>query len=427
MSPWFFLFVLSIGGGGFFALLVALIRTPGVSALLPEGLFYHWLIGHVDLALIIGLLSFLVFLWHRVFEEHERVHEFALCYGGTFLIFLSALLGLGVPVHNNYVPTISHPVFFAGVLLFGIGYTLTSLRFLPIALRGILSKENVRGVLSVSVILSLVLSASLTISFLRTPPMEEVYLYFERLYWLPGHVHQFINACLLISSWLLLSDLSGRKVTLDLRLLHLLLIPFPLIYLLVQIWGKDPLSLKGLTTLGYAAGIGVPTLIYALLFLVKVAFRGGFYSNALGLSTLLYVVGASMGYLIVGSDLRIPAHYHGVIASILTSLMVLTYRYLMEFGKAGELPKLVKAQPYLYGSGMLLFVLGLFWSGYFGAPRKTPGTGYIESLEVYLFMILMGVGSVLSVVGGIIFVAFVLYSIIIIKGHGYGGNEEAEP
>ena len=105
--------------------------------------------------------------------------------------------------------------------------------------------------------------------------------------------------------------------------------------------------------------------------------------------------------------------------------MVLTYHHLRELGFIKDFPKLVKAQPYLYGIGMILFVIGLFWSGYFGAPRKTPGTGYIESMEVYVFMLLMGLGSVLSVLGGIIFVGFVLYSII--RRHESGGEKEAQP
>ena len=427
MRPWFLLFLFSIGAGGFFALLVALARTPGVSSLLPEGLFYHWLIGHVDLALIIGFLSFLVAQWHRVFGDvdFKRLHLFA--YAGASLIFLSALLGLGTPVHNNYVPTLDHTLFFAGVVLFGVGYLLSALSFLRASLPSLISEDPLKAVLSVSVLLSLIFGLSLLLSFMKTPRVEETYLYFERLYWLPGHVHQFVNATLLIYSWSFLSRVSGRDVPRIVPKLSLLLLPFPVIYLIVQIFTEDTIAeeVKALTTLGYAVGIGVPTLVSAVVFLVRSAFRGGFFSNSLGISVVIYIMGASMGYLIAGSDLRIPAHYHGVIASILISLMVLTYYHLRELGFVDEFPKLVRIQPYLYGVGMILFVMGLFWSGYFGAPRKTPGTGYIESMEVYAFMLLMGLGSILSVVGGIIFVGYVLYSII--KSHEYGSPQKAQP
>ncbi len=427
MRPWFFLFVLSIGAGGFFALLTALARTPGVSSLLPGGLFYHWLIGHVDLALIIGFLSFLIAQWHRILGNAKFKGSYVFAYLGFFLIFLSALLGLGTPVHNNYVPTIDHPLFFAGVSLFGFAYLLSAQNFLKTSLTKLLSRDPLESILSISVILSLIFVLSLFVSFLRTPHLKETYLYFERLYWLPGHVHQFVNASLLLYSWSFLSRISGKEVPGAVSKLSLLLIPFPILYFILQLFVENSISeeVKTITTLGYAVGVGVPTLISAVLFLLKSAFKGDFFSNILGLSVIIYILGALMGYLIAGSDLRIPAHYHGVIASILISLMVLTYHHLRELGFIKDLPKLVKAQPYLYGVGMILFVMGLFWSGYFGAPRKTPGTGYIESMEVYIFMLLMGLGSVLSVLGGIIFVGFVLYSII--KRHEFRREEEAQP
>ena len=423
MRHWFFLFLLSIGSGGFFALLVALSRTPGVSSLFPPQLFYHWLIGHVDLALIIGFLSFLVFLWHRVFEREHRAYELVPAYLGSFLILISALFGLGTPVHNNYVPTIDTPIFFLGVFFFGVGFFLTSFRFLPSALRHLLSGDVLHTSLSISVLLSLLFPTALLISFLKTQRSEEVYLYFERLYWLPGHIHQFINASLLLTSWSLLAKAVGVEPPRWVRGLLLLLLPFPLIYLLLQLTASDSIApeVKRITTLGYALGIGLPTIVYALSLLFRV--KRNFYGAVTLLSILIYLMGAGMGYLIAGSDLRIPAHYHGVIASVLIALMGLTYYYLQELGYARRLPVVVRLQPYLYGVGMILFVSGLFWAGVYGAPRKTFGTGYIESFKVYLFMLVMGLGSVLSVLGGIIFVGFVLYSII--KRNGFRVQEEA--
>ncbi len=414
MHGWFFLFVLSIGAGGFFALLVALARTPGISELLPPQLFYHWLIGHVDLALIIGFLSFLVVLWHKVFGKEERAYEYTLAGGGAVLILLSSLLGLGTAVHNNYVPTVDHPLFFAGVGLFGLGYALTSLRFTAEAFRSLFKGGLARNTFAVSVFLSLLLCGGFLISFLNTPRAGEVYLFFERLYWLPGHIHQFINAVLLVGSWILLLEHMGAKLPSFMRYVNLFFIPFPVLYFVLQIFVENSLSpfVKELTTLGYAVGIGVPTLVYAVLVLRAVVKDTRSFLSPLSLSVVLYLFGAFMGYMIAGSDLRIPAHYHGVIASILISLMLLTYRLMTELGYIKELPRVVKLQPYLYGLGMMLFTSALFWAGVYGAPRKTFGTGYIESLKVYIFMVLMGLGSILSVIGGVIFVLFVLYSII---------------
>ncbi|MDQ7082873.1 MAG: hypothetical protein Q9N34_07960 [Aquificota bacterium] len=208
MRPWFLFFVVAIGVGGFFALMVALGRTPVIHTLLSPGIFYHWLVGHVDSALIIGLLSFLILLWHRVFRQKADRVGFVLCGVGFFLIALTSLLGLGTALYNNYVPTILHPLFFLGLSLFGLGYLTTSLRFLKSSLQNLISDDPIRSVLSVSVVLSVLTVVSVGISLVSTPPGEPA-LYFERLYWIPGHIHQFVNASLIISVWILTARTAG--------------------------------------------------------------------------------------------------------------------------------------------------------------------------------------------------------------------------
>ncbi len=413
MKRWFLFFVVSIGVGGFFALIVALGRTPVISDLIPPRIFYHWLVGHVDSALIIGLLTFLFSLWHKVFGGEGRLYDLVLCGLGFSLLVITSFFGFGTALYNNYVPTVVHPLFLTGMALFGTGYLLITLRFLRTALKDVLSEDPLRSALSVSVLTSLLTLLSVVFSLLQTQKGEPA-LYFERLYWIPGHLHQFVNASLLISCWVILTDLAGKSVPTSFRFVNLSLLPFPLILIAVQLKGLDPISeeVKSITTIGYAVGIGLPTLTYTLYLTLKVAFRGGFYGYVLGLSTTLYLIGAGMGYLIAGSDLRIPAHYHGVIASILIAIMGITYSLLEEMGYLGRIPSLIKAQPIIYWFGMLLFVIGLFWAGVYGAPRKVFGTDYIENLKVYVFMGVMGLGSVLSVLGGVLFVLFVIYSIL---------------
>lgn len=415
MRAWFILFVLSIGSGGAFALLVALARTPYTSQYLPGQYFAHWLAGHVDLALIFGLYSFLIFLWHRVFGAESRAHEIIPALAGMILIAYSSALGLGNAVLNNYFPTILDPAFFAGAGLLGLSILLTSLRFFYKMLRPLNFRDPVRIVLSVTVILSLSLIVSLGLSLKDYNAPLEPQILLERIYWFPGHIHQFVNAGLLLAVWFLLMRLNRRGVHTSVGILSLLLIPFPFYYIYLQVLGIDALSsfAQRITTLGYQVGIGVPTLLIALLFIVKGAFRGTIFGKVLGLSIILYLAGAGTGYLIAGYDLRIPAHYHAVMASILVGIMGLSYYFLKDLRYTSALSSLVRWQPALYGFGMILFAGALFWAGYFGAPRKTPGTDYIASAEVYAFMALMGAGSVLSVFSGVIYVLYLLRCIVL--------------
>ncbi|GAB6066127.1 hypothetical protein JCM9492_12190 [Aquifex pyrophilus] len=406
---WFYLFIVSIAVGGFFALLVAVARTPGLANLFPPEYFYHALVGHVDSALIIGLYAFLIFLWHRVFKKEDNLLFFFPGALGFLLIVVVSALGLGQALWNNYVPTVIHPLFLVGISLFFLSVFLNALRFSKEALKNFYVGTTLESVLSTTVINSLLFPITLLASYIITPKELNPYRYYEALFWFPGHIHQFVNAGLLLSLWFLLL---GEGV-INLRFLNTLLLTFPGVYLIAQFF-MDPLSEGGrvLTKWGYAVGIGLPTIIYGVLILTKSLRRRDFYRLGLSLSVLIYFVGALMGYLIVGMDTRVPAHYHGVIASILVAVMVLTFKLLQEFGYVERLGKFIKSVPFLYGFGMLMFVAGLFWAGVFGAPRKMPGTEYIQNVKVYLFMILMGVGSILSVLGGASFVLFVLKSFL---------------
>jgi len=414
MRGWFVLFVISIGAGGAFALLVALARTPYVAQYIPGQFFSHWLAGHVDLALIFGLYSFLIFLWHRVFGAESRAHELIPALAGMILIAYASALGLGKAVLNNYFPTILDPSFLAGAGLIGISLLLTSLRFFFKMLWPLNFRDPVRIVLSVTVILTLALIVSLGLSLrdLDSPLEPEAIL--ERIYWFPGHIHQFVNAGLLITVWFLLIRLNQRVVSPLLGAFSLLLIPFPLYYIYLQVMGVDALSSTAhrMTTLGYQVGIGAPTLIVAVILILTGAFRGTVFGKVLGLSIILYFIGAGTGYLIAGYDLRIPAHYHAVMASILVGIMGLSYYFLKDLRYTSALSSLLRWQPVLYAFGMILFSGALFWAGYFGAPRKTFGTDYINTVEVYSFMALMGAGSVLSVLSGVLYVLYLLKCIV---------------
>ena len=406
---WFYLFIVSIAVGGFFALLVAIARTPGLADFFPPKYFYHALVGHVDSALIIGLYAFLLFLWHRVFKREDNPIFFLPGALGFLLIVMVSAFGLGQALWNNYVPTVIHPLFFAGIFLFLLSVFLNALRFSKEAIRNFYLGSTLESILSTTVINSILFPLTLVVSYFVIPKTLNPHQYYEALFWFPGHIHQFVNAGLLLSLWFLIL---GERV-INLRFLNTLLLTFPGVYFIAQFF-LDPLSegARILTKWGYGVGIGVPTIIYGLLILSKALKRKDFYRLGLTLSVLIYLVGAAMGYLIVGMDTRVPAHYHGVIASILVAVMVLTFKFFEEFGYVEKLGKFTKSIPFLYGIGMLMFIGGLFWAGVFGAPRKMPGTQYIHNLKVYLFMILMGVGSILSVLGGASFVLFVLKSFL---------------
>jgi heme/copper-type cytochrome/quinol oxidase subunit 1 len=70
---------------------------------------------------------------------------------------------------------------------------------------------------------------------------------------------------------------------------------------------------------------------------------------------------------------------------------------------------MVKLQPWIYGIGQLLHIIGLAASGLLGIQRKTAGTAQgLESVWAKVSMGVMGIGGLLAVIGGILFVWIML-------------------
>ncbi|MGB5598865.1 MAG: hypothetical protein WBM66_09130, partial [Thiothrix litoralis] len=66
-------------------------------------------------------------------------------------------------------------------------------------------------------------------------------------------------------------------------------------------------------------------------------------------------------------------------------------------------------QPLIYGGGQLIHILGLAWSGGYGVQRKTAGAAQgLHDLPQILGMGMMGLGGLIAIIGGGIFVVVVL-------------------
>ena len=111
--------------------------------------------------------------------------------------------------------------------------------------------------------------------------------------------------------------------------------------------------------------------------------------------------------------MTIPAHYHGCIVGVTIAMMGFTYWLLPRLGFAAPPPRLATWQAYLYGGGQLLHIVGLLWSGGYGVQRKVADGAAVErSLEQVAGMGLMGLGGLIAIVGGMLFVAAVVIAVV---------------
>jgi len=126
--------------------------------------------------------------------------------------------------------------------------------------------------------------------------------------------------------------------------------------------------------------------------------------SALLASLTLFAVGGVLGFLIAGLDIVIPAHYHGSTVGVTIAFMGLCYYLLPRLGFGAPPPRLAWWQPVLYGGGQLLHILGLAWTGGYGVQRKTAGLAQgVDRLGEVAGMGLMGLGGLISVIGGLLF------------------------
>jgi heme/copper-type cytochrome/quinol oxidase subunit 1 len=121
-------------------------------------------------------------------------------------------------------------------------------------------------------------------------------------------------------------------------------------------------------------------------------------------SIILFACGGVLGFMISGLDIVIPAHYHGATVGVTIAFMGLTYYLLPILGFRSPSDSLAYWQPLLYGAGQLMHIIGLAWTGGYGVQRKTAGLAQgVDRLGEMAGMGLMGVGGLVSVIGGLLF------------------------
>jgi hypothetical protein len=134
-------------------------------------------------------------------------------------------------------------------------------------------------------------------------------------------------------------------------------------------------------------------------------------------SLVLFSAGGIIGFLITGSNVRIPAHYHGCIVGVTLAMMGVVYLLLPRFGYAAPSSRTAAWQPTIYGVGQMMHIVGLVWSGGYGVQRKVAGSDQVlRTTQETMGMGLMGLGGLIAIVGGVMFVVIVLQALRHSKG-----------
>lgn len=416
---WLQLGIAALVAAGLYSLLLVASRTPAVQEWVPWlDLFHVVLVVHVDLSVFIWFMAFASMLWSLSTPVRGGRGAWVVAAGATLLVALSPLLGADRPLLNNYIPVLDHPLFLLLLGLFAGGVLLQA-----ILTAGKLGRaggdDNVARFGLGAALLPLFLAAgALLWTGWRLPAGFEGEAHYEYLFWGAGHLLQFTWTALVLVAWLWLAESSGARLPLSpraaRRLLALVVAPAlaaPLVYATYPVESNalrvaftELMRWGGLATLPLAAAV-----VVAVVRAPSAHGRARPLRAALLASMTLFATGGVIGFLIEGVNVVIPAHYHGSIVGVTLAFMGLTCHLLPHLGWSQPAIRLATWQPWIYGGGQLMHILGLAWSGGYGVQRKTAGAAQgLDHLGEIAGMALMGLGGLVSIIGGLLFLVVVI-------------------
>ncbi len=427
-TAWLLLAVGALLAAGVFSVLLVAARTPAIGAMLPGVDFFRVaLVVHVDLSVLVWFASCAGLLWSIAGTERwlgAAWIGWGLALLGSVALAAAPFVQYALPVMANYVPVLDGSVFIAGLVIVGSGFGLTALRALavPAKVGTALAPEGaLRFGLNTAAVAAAVALLALAWSAFAVPRELPARAYYEMLFWGPGHVAQFCWSLIMLVAWLWLASLTGARVPLSPRVMALLfaiglasVFATPVIYLA---WDVTSVEFQRLFTwqMRFGGGLAIVPVTAAIalaLFAsrsVSLDAKDKPLRAALIASVLLFAAGGLIGFLIRGSDVRIPAHYHGSIVGVTLALMGLIYALLPRLGFAAPASRAAAWQPWVYGGGQLLHIVGLVWSGGYGVQRKVAGAEQVLRTPGEIAgMGLMGLGGLIAVIGGLLFVIVVL-------------------
>jgi len=437
-AAWLGLGVAALLAAGLFSLLLVLARTPVIGPRLPfADAFRTALVVHVDLSVLVWFGAFAAMLWTLDSPRRWRTPGWiAIGLGAVGATFMAAapFVDAGTPIMANYIPVLESPTFLTGLALFGAAFTLAATGGVagighrsPHHDQGLDGAAVLRFGLAAAAGSALIAAGAFTWSWLEIPADLSGKAYYELLFWGGGHVLQFTWTILMLAAWLWLACRIGARLPLSPRVAALLFaVAFAAVLVAPAIYVRWPVGAPehtrmftwlmraggGLAILPLALAVTIGLARVQLPRLGRVAPDRRPLLAALAASMTLFAAGGVIGFMIQGSDVRVPAHYHGSIVGVTLAFMGLAYALLPALGFRAPSGRLAAWQPVVYGGGQLLHIVGLVWSGGHGVARKVAGTEQVlRTTSETLGMGLMGIGGLVAIAGGLMFLIAMLGAI----------------
>ncbi|MBN8543372.1 MAG: cbb3-type cytochrome c oxidase subunit I [Alphaproteobacteria bacterium] len=426
---WLMLGVTALAIAGLFSLVLVIARTPQLAAF--KDLFSVALVVHVDLSVLVWFLAVMCVGMAMFIQTYQREPLPVIapaswwCMAiGTFCMTISPLTGEWEVIKSNYIPVLFNGFFFLGLALIAAAILLVSVHLIIVALGREFASHTKHGNTAVDmgwVTIAIILLVALCMFYLSgeaMPAGQTHQHFFELLFWAGGHTLQFAYTMVMMLAWLALAKkviarpVAPAWVLMVLWLLSLGAAMVPL-YAFTQYTIDDQAFINHFTDIMIEWGGVAPSILFVALLWGLVRHWGATReyracASALITSMALFAAGGLLGLMIQGQNVTIPAHYHGAIVGVTLALMGYAYALLPRFGcRAVTSWRSAFWQPILYGVGQVMHIGGLAYSGGYGVLRKTAAAGQTYAPEVKIALGVMGLGGLLAIIGGLMFVVVV--------------------
>jgi cytochrome c oxidase subunit 1 len=466
--------------GGFFGLLVALTRWPGVH-LLPADWYYLVLTGHGLDVLVVWIVFFeiavlyfasAILLNSRLAAPRWAWLAFVLMLVGAIVVNIAVLQGNSSVMFTSYVPMKAAPHFYLGLILFAVGALIACFVFFGTL---VVAKDEKTyqgsvplvtfGAVTAAIIAVFTLASGAIIlvpTFLWSVGLigNIDSLMYRTVRWGFGHSSQQINVAAQVSIWYLIAAVVlgakplSEKVSRMAFLLYIFFLQLASAHHLLadpgisSTWKVFNTSyalylavlgsmIHGMTVpgaleaaqraRGYTNGMfewlrkapwGNPAFSGMFMSLIMFGFLGGISGVVMGVEQI---------NLIIHNTIYVPGHFHAtVVAGTTLAFMAATYLLVpLIFQRQLIMKKLAMWQPYLFGFGVMGLSVFMMGAGTLGVPRRVWDiTGADAMLKydypgaAYLMMGMNGMSGVLAAIGGFSFIIIIVGSVLFGKRTG---------
>lgn len=444
-KQWVWLGIFALAVAGILSIMLVLARMPFINSLMPKAMaFKTILIVHVNLSILVWLLAIIASIWCKYVHKslYFMVNQLNyIAWVGVASMIISVFVADSVAVSNNYVPILHNLPFITGLACFTSSIFCLSLIIFISYLFNYLAVEDRLLILASSSFLVITIALCLYMSYLgldihTNKYTSDLYFYYEMLFWGGGHILQFLYSQMISYVWLILAYQTYQFNKLHKNLYAscfilncLFIIPAIGLYWLVHI--DDGFYTEFFTIhMRYFGGI-VPISVMMLIIWQAYCNKNYRVANivdehwsdycraALLTSISIFMAGGLMGLCIAGTNVIIPAHYHGSIVGISIGFMGYTYHYIaMNYNCCSlandiAVKRQATQQIIIYGIGQFVHISGLFMAGGYGALRKTPGEEI--ALKAKIGMMIMGLGGLVAIIGGLMFIVICVKTCNIFK------------